>query len=307
MSMKMDIKVMYLNPIGTSAYDEVFADMARRYKYPETTVHVTSLSGSAVSPAMTNLEYRAYEACIFNETVKAARYCSMNDYDALVVGCFYDPACWPPGKLPAIPSMSPLVRHPLAPRSTWPTISPSSSGSGNGKTKMKQAVYDYGGREKLVSFEAVDLRVEEFHQDPRRTRERLERAAYRAVAERRAKASSWVVRSKSASFANFRPILASRLSAFVPVIDPSIAALKAAENAALAKRVGWANSRVWGMQPPPERELADFGLFRSTLIRKHAGRGARRTGRARTEVRSVVPCTHYLALSTLCPGIDTGA
>ncbi|MDE0362315.1 MAG: hypothetical protein OXI74_14190, partial [Rhodospirillaceae bacterium] len=50
---------------------------------------------------------------------------------------------------------------------------------------------------------------------------------------------------------------------FVPVIDPSIAALKAAENAALAKRVGWTNSRVWGMQPPPEDELADFGLFQS--------------------------------------------
>ena len=37
------LKVMYLNPVGTPDYDEVFADMARNVKLPDTEVHLTSL------------------------------------------------------------------------------------------------------------------------------------------------------------------------------------------------------------------------------------------------------------------------
>ena len=265
MSMEMDIKVMYLNPVGISAYDQVFADMARQYKYPDTAVHVTSLSGRTVSPKMTNLEYRAYEACIFNETVKAARYCSLNDYDALIIGCFYDPALLAArevaGDTVVVAPCQASVAAALNLANNFSVI----IGQWKWEDQMKQAVHDYGGRDKLVSFEAVDLRVEEFHNNPQETRARLERAAYRAVAERRAESIILGCTLEVGFFRELQAFLADRLHAFVPVIDPSIAALKAAENAALAKRLGWTNSRVWGMQPPPERELADFELFQTDI------------------------------------------
>ena len=265
MSMDMDIKVMYLNPVGTSAYDQVFADMARQYKYPDTTVHVTSMSGTAVSPRMTNLEYRAYEACIFNETVKAARYCSVHEYDALIIGCFYDPALLAArevaGDTVVVAPCQASVAAALNLANNFSVI----IGQWKWEDQMKQAVHDYGGKDKLVSFEAVDLRVEEFHKDPQDTRARLERAAYRAVAERRAESIILGCTLEVGFFRELQAFLAARLHAFVPVIDPSIAALKAAENAALAKRIGWTNSRVWGMQSPPERELADFELFRTDI------------------------------------------
>ena len=38
------LKVMYLNPVGTADYDDVFADMAREHKLPNTEVHITSLN-----------------------------------------------------------------------------------------------------------------------------------------------------------------------------------------------------------------------------------------------------------------------
>ena len=48
----------------------------------------------------------------------------------------------------------------------------------------------------------------------------------------------------------------------MPVIDPSIAALKRAEYAALLKRqCGWIPSRKWSCEPPPEEEIARFGGF----------------------------------------------
>lgn len=30
--------------------------------------------------------------------------------------------------------------------------------------------------------------------------------------------------------------------------------------AALARRIGWSDGEVWGMYPPPERQLVDLGL-----------------------------------------------
>ena len=43
----------------------------------------------------------------------------------------------------------------------------------------------------------------------------------------------------------------------VPVIDPSIAALKRAEYAAqLNRQCGWVPSRMWSCEPPPEEEIA---------------------------------------------------
>ena len=92
MSLDTNIKVMYLNPIGNSDYDQVFADMAKDYKYPATAVDVTSMNPASVPPKMNNLEYRTYEAFIIRDTVEAARYAAKNGYDAMVIGCFYDPA-----------------------------------------------------------------------------------------------------------------------------------------------------------------------------------------------------------------------
>ena len=66
-------------------------------------------------------------------------------------------------------------------------------------------------------------------------------------------------------YQELQSFLLSEFSTTVPVIDCSVAAFKAAENAALLKQWGWKNSRVWGMQPPPESELADFGILQTDV------------------------------------------
>ena len=270
--MELDIKVMYLNPLGTDAYDRTFAEMVRDYKYPQTTAYVTSFSSAAVSPKMTNLEYRAYESCILNETARAARYCAGHGFDALVIGCFYDPALLAArevsGETIVVAPCQASIAAALNVANNFSIV----IGQWKWEDQMRQAVYEYGCRDRLVSFEAVGLRVEEFHADPERTRERLESAAERAVTERRAQSIILGCTLEVGFFRELQASLARRLGANVPVIDSSIAAFKAAEHAALQKRLGWTNSRVWGMEPPPEDELASFELlqrdieFGNTLI-----------------------------------------
>lgn len=48
----------------------------------------------------------------------------------------------------------------------------------------------------------------------------------------------------------------------MPVIDPSIAALKRAEyGAVLKQQCGWVPSRRWSSESPSEEEMARFGGF----------------------------------------------
>ena len=144
--MELDIKVMYLNPLGTDAYDRTFAEMVRDYKYPQTTAYVTSFSSAAVSPKMTNLEYRAYESCILNETARAARYCAGHGFDALVIGCFYDPALLAArevsGETIVVAPCQASIAAALNVANNFSIV----IGQWKWEDQMRQAVYEYGCR-----------------------------------------------------------------------------------------------------------------------------------------------------------------
>lgn len=260
----MNVKVMYLNPIGNSDYDQMFADMIQEYKYPATSADVTSLNPGSVPPRMSNLEYRTYESFIVNDTVKAARYVSQHDYDAMVIGCFYDPALLDAREI----SGNTIIIAPCqASITTAINLANSFSiiiGEAKWEDQMRQTVYEYGYKDKLASFQSVGLRVEDFHKDPAESRKRLERAAEEAVLSHKAES---IILGCTLEIGFYKELqeylngLEACRNGRIPVIDASIASFKAAENAALLKKYGWKNSRVWGMQPPPEDELNKFEMF----------------------------------------------
>ena len=265
MSSAVNIKVMYLNPVGNSAYDQVFADMIEQYKYPATRADVVSMNPSGVPPGMNNLEYRCYESFIVNDTVKAARYASEHDYDAMVTGCFYDPALYDAREI----SNNTIIVGPCQASIVTALNIANSFSILIGKTKweaqMRQTVHEYGYRDKLASFQAIDMRVAEFHEDPAVTRKRLQAAAVEAVQVHKAEAIILGCTLEIGFYRELQDYLDGPEAfpgAGIPVIDPSIAALKAAENAALLKKIGWKNSRYGSMQPPPEDELRTFNLLR---------------------------------------------
>ena len=265
MSADMNITVMYLNPIGNSDYDETFANMIRDYKYPQTTAYVASMTGNDVPAKMTNLEYRTYESYIVNETVKVARYCSIHDFDAMVIGCFYDPALLDARE---ISDNTVIVAPCQASVTTALNVANNFSiiiGERKWEDQMKQTVHEYGYKDKLASFEAVGLRVEDFHKDPAKTKEKLELAAIEAVTIHRAESIILGCTLEVGFYQELQNLLSVNIGGNVPVIDCSIASFKAAENAALQKRLGWRNSRIWGMQPPPESELAEFGILQTDV------------------------------------------
>ena len=91
MTLQSPLKVMYLNPLASSAsYDIIFAEMARAHKLPQTEVHVASLPES--EGGFTHIEFRAYEAMVTRGIMRAVRAAAREGFDALAIGCFYDTA-----------------------------------------------------------------------------------------------------------------------------------------------------------------------------------------------------------------------
>lgn len=260
------LKIMFFNPLATSAgCDELFAEMARNYKLPQTEVHVASIPDSAVS--FTNIEFRTYEAMVTQHIIRATRQAAKEGFDAFVIGCFYDTALHDAREI----SGEMIVTAPCAASCEIAASISNRFGIIVGRRKwvhqMQSVVREHGHNHLLSGFYHVELRVTEFQADHKETRRRLIEAGRRAIEQDFAEA---LVLGCTMGVGFYKEV---ETALGVPVIDSSIAALKRAEYAAALKRqCGWIPSRRWSSEAPPEGELSiiagldDGNAFGSRVI-----------------------------------------
>lgn len=249
------IKVMYLDPLATaSGADRIFAEMARTYKLPGTEVHVTSLP--AECGGFTHIEYRSYEALVTRGIIRAVRAAAKEGFDALAIGCFYDTALHDAREI----SGDMVVTAPCMASCEIAASLANRFGIVVGRRKwvhqMQSTVNELGHGSRLSGFYHVDLGVNDFQRDHNVTCGRLIDAGRKAVNEDFAEA---IILGCTLEVGFYKDV---EKEIGVPVIDPSIAALKRAEYGALLKRqCGWKPSRKWSSEPPPEDEIRRFGVF----------------------------------------------
>ncbi|MCY4542667.1 MAG: aspartate/glutamate racemase family protein [Rhodobacteraceae bacterium] len=247
-------KVMYLSPVGTSDFDDVFAEMAREYKLPGTEVHVTSLKPE--DGRFTHIEFRSYETVVSTGIVRAARAAQKEGFDALAIGCFYDTALLDAREV----SGDMVVTAPCVASLEIASSISNRFGIIVGRRKwvhqMNSTVQQNGMGSHLTRFYHVELGVNEFQVDHDRTNRLLIEAGQRAVEEDYAESVILGCTLEIGFFKKLSEVLG------VPVIDPAIAAFKRAEYAAVLKRqCGWIPSRRWSCEAPPEEELAKVGVI----------------------------------------------
>jgi allantoin racemase len=261
-SMAAPLKLLFLNPVGIPDYDQFFAQSLQPWLQPGTELHVASLPPE--DGCFSHLEYRAYEGRVTSGIVRAARAGAVEGFDAMVIGCFYDPALQDAREI----SGTMAVTAPCIASCEIAVSLSNRFGIIVGRPKwvpqMRAAVYDYGYADQLTGFYSVDMTVVEFQRDHAETERRLLEAGRRAVEEDHAEA---LILGCTMEI-GFHRKLVDKLG--VPVIDPSIAAVKRAEYAARLKRdCGWIPSRKWSCEPPPESELARFGGFETNRVFGH--------------------------------------
>ena len=175
-------KIMYLNPVGFDAYDAFFAEMIQKHKFPNSEVQVASLSPSVGK--MDNLEYRTYNALIATDLIKATRQASVEGFDALIIGCFYDPFLLDSreisGDMIVVGPCYSSIEVALKLSNSFSVI----IGQKKWQHEMQSTIVEYGFGEHLASFRDVGMTVPEFQKDHNLTEKKLMEAIKTAMKEK---------------------------------------------------------------------------------------------------------------------------
>lgn len=230
------------------------AEHLKMVKGPNTSVDVISLDGPG--SALNNLEYRTFEALITGNNVRMSRYAAENNYDAVVMGCFYDTGLEDMREI----SGDTIVVAPCQ-ASLQITANLANRFSvlvGNDKwiEQMSGNVRKYGYGERLASMRSIATSANELQADTCYTVKRFIEAGRKAIEEDRAEA---IILGCTCSFGLHHEL---QKALGVPVIDPLYAPLKMAELLATTKhQFGWTPSRIGSCAPPEEELLKQFGVF----------------------------------------------
>ena len=256
---KTPLKIMYLNPVGFSAYNPFFAEMIKEEKDIGTEVHITSLDAKV--GAMDNLEYRTYNTLVAAEIIKATRQASIEGFDAMIIGCFYDPCLLDAreisGDMVVLGPCQSSIEIALKLSNKFSII----IGQKKWEHEMHSVLKAYGYGDQLASFRDVGMDCCKFQENHGETEKLLIKAGRLAIENDHAES---LVLGCTLEFGFYNKIQSTLK---VPVIDPSIAALKQAEQSAFLKyRYGWKPSRKWSCEAPPVADIQRFALFEEEFI-----------------------------------------
>lgn len=244
-------RVLWINPIGTSKFDDAVRAELERVKRPDTEVEVRSLQRGPQ-----HLEYHAYEAWVVPDLLTAVIEAEREGFDAAVIGCFYDTGLRAAREVATRIAVAAPCESALHIASTLGDSFSVLVGRRKWVPEMRDNVARYGYRDRLASFKVVDLGVHDFQVDPDLTRKRLVSAAREAVD---ADGAEVVVLGCTIEYGFFSDLQAE---IGAPVVDATVAPFKYAELLADLAGLGWRPSKVGGYATPPSGELEAFGLAR---------------------------------------------
>ena len=234
-------RILWLNPVGTAAFDAPIGGALRAEAARTTRVDVASLPG--VAPQ--HLEYNAYEMVVAGPTMGVVRWASDAGYDAMVIGCFYDPGLRGAREIAGDMAVTAPAEAALRIATTVGERVSILVGRRKWVAEMHENVRRYGCEHHLTSFRVLGMAVDEFQREPARTEERIFEEARRAVED---DGADCVILGCTIEFGFYRKVQAEL---GVPVIDALVAPLRYAEFlAGLRDAHGWATSRAAGYGAP---------------------------------------------------------
>jgi len=227
--------------VGTGAFNKHMLDTINEVKRTDVKPKVVSLRKGPV-----HLEYHYYEHLNLGETLGWVKWAEKEGYDAVVIGCFYDPGLREARELVSIPVVFPAeaTMHVAA------TLGHKFSiivGRRKSIPRMESNVYVYGLERKLASFRSIEFTVPRMGSEPEKLEKAILKEAKKAVEEDGAE----VIVLGCTMQSGFMKELTKKLR--VPVLDAVVTSWKYAEMMAdLYRKVGLTHSKLYGYEPPPD-------------------------------------------------------
>jgi allantoin racemase len=197
-----------------------------------------------------HLEYEFYEHIAAHNTIEIAVDAERDGFDAVVVGCFYDPGVWEARELVRIPVIG--VGEATLHLAAMLSAGRFSVLVGRRKwiARMSANARTYGLDSRIASWRELNLAVPDM-KDTAKAEAAVLREARAAVEQDRAEA----VCLGCTGLIGLAERAAEELR--VPVLDPVLVGVKTAEfQATLWKRFGISHSKAAGYEAPPADELA---------------------------------------------------
>jgi allantoin racemase len=224
-------RICFLNPFGTDDYDRLITDTLAPYLRGGTDVEIRHLEGCP-----RNLDYYVPKHLVETEVLRAAIGAERDGFDALVIGCCYDPALEQAREAVTIPVVGPLeasvsLAHMFGHRFSVVTD------HRKAVPKLEDLVRIYGLEANCRSVSAIDWWVDDMIGDPAavareaaaRSREVLERDGAEVIV-----LGCTII---AACFEKTRLDSASDLDGLA-IINPNLIAVKVAELLADLAAVG---------------------------------------------------------------------
>ena len=242
----MSIRIRFIDPVGgPQPVLAEFAEYLISVCQKGTELEVVSLATQRCSE---HLEFHSYESIMASDIVRAVRLSDQQGFDAVVIGCFYDPVLIEAREI----SGNAVVVAPC--HSSLEIVSNLANrfsvivGRNKWVNRMQSKVSEYGYNHQLASFKSIEASVHDLQTDESISQRMID-AAKDAVSNDGAEA---IVLGCTQSFGFYKEL---QNIIEIPVIDCALAAVKRAEQLAETKQLcDWAPSRVGSCEPPPEHE-----------------------------------------------------
>lgn len=216
------VRICFLNPFGTPSFDDIVGEVLQGALRPDAELEVRHLDAGP-----RNIDYYAPKQLVQVEVLRAGLKIQREGFDALVIGCCYDPALTEARELLDIPVIGPLetaagLARMFGHRYAVVTDHP----------KAVPELYDrlriYGAEANLAAVEAVGWFVDDMVLDPASVGRDAQAQATRVL--ERTHAETVIIGCTIVSACYERSISRGEIDdTGASIIDPNILAVKAAE------------------------------------------------------------------------------
>ena len=204
-------------------------------------------------PGTDNLEYLAFEVLVMPKILFKIDQLRRENYDAVIIGCFYDPAIDAAKELfEDIIIIGPGESAMLTAAVLGKTFSIIAARSKH-FPKMRECVERVGLTSKLASLRALEIKVSDLQKDHDFLSASMEKTIAKALEEDGAEVIVLGCTMETGQYKDLQEKFG------IPIIDPAIAALMHAKMEYDCKKYcGWTYSRKCAYEQPPHTEVLKF-------------------------------------------------
>lgn len=209
----------------------------------------TNLVGTGFDSGTNHLEYEFYEHLAVHNVLEKAVNAEREGFDAVVIGCFYDPGLREARELVEIPVIG-VCEASLHIASTL-SAGKFSVLVGRRKwiPKMADNASNYGLSSRIASWRVLGLTVPDMH-DRVKTEAAIFRECKKALEEDKAECVVLGCTGMAGQARRAQQVYG------IPVLDPVLLGVKVAEfKATLWRKYGISHSKIGGYEAPPKDEL----------------------------------------------------